>query len=353
MVESIRPVAGVDYPARLAELRSWFQTDGDCQDYLDWLRWPGGFVCPHCGCVSGPCGGDGLRRCAGCRRRVSVTAGTIFDKTRVPLTVWFEAVWLMSVPKNGVSAMTLSKVLPIGSYQTAWAMLAKLRTAMSGVDKAKLSGTVEVDEWFHGGVATGGNAFTGKDLVVAVVEHRLSGRGFGRVRFGVAPNRSAYQLRKVIRATIEPGSRVITDGLTAYRAALAGYVHEPRNESAPNADQPDTLLPGVHRVFSLAERWLLGTHQGGVSPEHLQEYLDEFAFRWNRRNTRNRGMLFYRLLQHAVNAAPVTYHDLVRIGTAKPVTQSARGSHRQPGTLETTDIHRPWRQSYPDATLGS
>jgi len=157
--ESIRgPVAGVDYPSRLAQLRSWFGTDADCQDYLDWLRWSDGFTCPRCGGDDGPRAANGLRRCRRCRKWVSVTAGTIFQDTKTPLTVWFEAAWLMSVPKNGVSAMMLSRVLPIGSYQTAWVMLAKLRQTMSGAEKARLSGTVEVNEWYHGGVAAGGTA---------------------------------------------------------------------------------------------------------------------------------------------------------------------------------------------------
>jgi len=249
MAEFSGPVAWVDYPSRLAELRAWFATDADCLDYLDWLRWSYGFVCPACGGVDGRRVSVGVRRCRDCHRRVPVTAGTIFQDTRTPLTVWFEAVWLMTVPKNGVSALNLSRVLPIGSYQTAWTMLAKLRSAMSSVDKAKLSGVVEVDEWFHGGVAKGGTALTGKNLVVAAVEHSPKGHGYGRVRLGIVSSRSAWELRKFIRATIEPRSLVITDGLAAYNRALAGYKHEAHNESADDALDPHMLLPGVHRVF--------------------------------------------------------------------------------------------------------
>jgi len=154
-------------------------------------------------------------------------------------------------------------------------------------------------------------------------------------------------LRKFVRATVEPGSLVITDGLSAYDRALAGYKHEARNESAPGAGPGHELLPGVHRVFSLAERWLLGTHQGGVQPEHLQEYLDEFVFRFNRRNTRQRGMVFYRLLQHAVNAAPVTYDDIVQIGGVKPDRPTPPRARGLPGTLETKPGRHthPWRSS--------
>lgn len=345
MGESIYPAPGIDYPSRLAELRSWFATDADCLDYLDWLRWPDGFVCPWCGTGRAWRGKDGLRRCAGCGRRVSVTSGTVFQDTRTPLTVWFEAVWLMVVPKNGVSAQTLARTLPVGSYQTVWAMLGRLRAAMSSMDKDRLSGTVEVDEWYHGGVARGGTALTGKDLVVAAVERRAGGGRFGRARLGVVASRSAWELRKFVRASVEPGSLVVTDGLSAYRSALAGYAHEARNESAPGAAEAHELLPGVHRVFSLADRWLLGTHQGGVQPGHLQEYLDEFCFRWNRRGARHRGLLFYRLLQHAVAAPPVTYRDLVRVGAPKSVAHAPPGKRSLPGTLEAEPGQRPWRQT--------
>lgn len=345
MVNSTSPLAGIDYPARLAQLRSWFPSDADCLDYLDWLRWPDGFVCPHCGAERSGRGSDGLRRCKRCRRRVSVTAGTIFQDTRTPLTVWFETAWHMVVPKSGISASTLFNVLPIGSYQTAWTMLAKLRSAMSSTSKDRLSGVVEVDEWYHGGVAKGGTSLTGKRLVVAAVEHNATGRGFSRVRFGIITNRSTPELRKFIRQTVEPRSIVITDGLAAYRSALAGYIHRPQNESEPSAPAAHELLPGVHRVFSLCDRWLLGTHQGGVSKEHLQAYLDEFAFRWNRRKAHHRGLLFLRLLQHAMNAAPVTYTNLVKIGESKPVKPSATASRALPGSLEVAPGNRPWRHS--------
>jgi transposase-like protein len=252
-----------------------------------------------------------------------VTAGTLFQYTRIPLTVWFETIWLMTVPKNGVSAQHLYQVLPIGSYQTAWTMLTKLRTAMTSIDKAKLSGTVEVDEWFHGGIAKGGTALSGKNIVAGAVEHTPGG-GFGRIRLRVIAARTTWDLRKFIHATIEPGSRIITDALSAYQGAMAGYTHEPRNESAPDTAPPHELLPGVHRIFSLTDRWLLGTHQGGIQAEHLQEYLDEFTFRFNRRGARHRGMVFYRLLQHAITAGPATYRDLVRIGATTPTPPLSR-----------------------------
>jgi transposase-like protein len=341
------PVAGADYPERLEHLRAWFASDADCLDYLDWLRWPDGFTCPWCGAGRGPRVRDGLRRCARCRRRVSVTAGTVFQDTRTPLSVWFEAAWLMAVPANGVSALTLSRVLPVGSYQTAWTMLAKYRAAIHQAPKAKLSGTIEVDEWYHGGVHPGGDGLAGKNLVVAAVEHAPHGKGFGRVRFAVVPDRSAWQLRKAIRANIEPGSRIITDGLSAYVRATAGYVHEPRNESAPDAPPAHELLPGVHRVFSLCDRWLLGTHQGGVQSDHLPEYLSEFGFRWNRRHSRHRGLVFTRVIELALDCAPTTYRDLVRTAAPKAAHPTGHGPRRWPGTLAVAPVARPWRQPAP------
>lgn len=337
-----RPVAGRDYPQRLADVRAWFHSDEMCLDYLEWLRWADGFACPYCAHGSASRGSDGLRRCKGCRRRVSVTTGTIFERTRTPLTVWFEAAWLMVVPKNGTSAMTLSRVLPMGSYQTAWTMLAKFRAAMSSADKVKLSGVVEVDEWMHGGVRPGviGRGVS-KNIVIAAAEQ---GRA-GRVRFAVLPDASTKSLREFITSRVEPGSTLITDGWKPYIKAAQGYVHQPVSESR-SAKMPHELLPVVHKVFSLADRWLLGTHQGGVQPEHLQEYLDEYAFRFNRRTADHRGLLFMRLIEHAVVANPVTYPDLVKIGAKPSAKPDAPGRRGTPSTLGVKRLHKPWRSAH-------
>jgi hypothetical protein len=134
-------------------------------------------------------------------------------------------------------------------------MLAKLRAVMSSLDKDTLSGTVEVDEWYHGGVARGGTALTGKNLVVAAVEHALRGRGYAWVRFRIIGARGTWQLRKAVRAMVAPGARIITDGLNAYPGAMAGHTHEARNESAPGAGAPHVLLPAV--------TWITLTRLGG------------------------------------------------------------------------------------------
>ncbi|OAV52030.1 hypothetical protein A6F49_01345 [Enteractinococcus helveticum] len=150
------PVVGVDYPADLAQFRSWLPSDQACLDYLDWLRWPAGSVCPHCAADATSGDRAGRYRCARCRRRVSVTTGTIFHDTRAPLSVWFEAAWLLTVNKNaGVSAAHLHQILPINSYQTAWTMLAKFHSVMSSANSQLLAGHIELDETFFGGPKAG------------------------------------------------------------------------------------------------------------------------------------------------------------------------------------------------------
>ena len=225
----------------------------------------------------------------------------------------------MTTAKNGISAATLSNVLPLGSYQTAWTMLAKYRATMSTAEKSPLSGTVEVDEWVQGGRQTREEARrqgSNKNLVAGAVEH--SAKGYGRIRLRIIEDSKAPSLRDFITGNVELGSHIITDGWRPYTQATAGFLHEPRNESGADAEPGHTLLPGVHRVFSLAERWLLGTHQGGVHPTHLQEYLDEFTFRWNRRNASHRGLLFFRLLEHAVTAEPVCIPIWLELGPRNP-----------------------------------
>jgi len=341
----IMPTPGRDYPVDVAQLRAWFPTDEACLDYLDWLRWPGGFICPHCGRDSAGREVRGRYRCHGCERQVTVTSGTVFHRTRTPLTVWFEAAWLMTAAKSGVSASHLHQVLPISSYQTAWTILAKLRQTMSSKNSAPLAGRVEVDETFFGGPKPGiaGRGALGKVLVAGAIE--IDDHGWGRARLSTIPDASAKSLSTFIRANITVGATVVTDAWRSYPSALKGYVHEPINITATGLPAHESL-PAVHRLFAQVKRMVEGTYQGSGSPEHLQEYLDEFVFRFNRRHAKHRGLVFMRLLQRCVAAPPTTYHDLVRVPRTK--TESPRGvigPKSQPGTLETLTSARPWRHS--------
>jgi transposase-like protein len=340
------PKRGTDYPASYADLLAWFPDDRACLDYLDWLRWPSGFVCPHCGATRSWRLPDGRRSCGGCARRVSPTAGTIFHRTRTPLTVWFAAAWHLTAQKNGVSALGLQRVLGLGSYQTAWAMLHRYRTAMVRVGRDRLHGTVEVDESAFGGAKSGprGRGALGKTLVAIAVE-RFDPKGFGRCRLAVLPNAKGPALRAFLLANVEPGSTVITDGLGSYPAAtLDLYRHTPISIKASGLPA-HVPLPAVHRVAALAKRWILGTHQGAVEADHFQSYLDEFAFRFNRRRSEARGLLFLRLLEGAVAVGPTPYSQLVVGGGAKRKSPTPP-SHRRvaPPSLVRPTPPRPWRR---------
>jgi transposase-like protein len=247
--------------------------------------------------------------CPACRHQSTVTAGTIFDKTRTPLTVWFDVAWHMTTAKNGVSARTLERTMGI-SYQVAWHMLHRFRVAMVRASRDLLSGEVEVDESMLGGVEQGGKRGRGtsKELVVIAIEIKHP-KGFGRIRMRHIPDASAKSLVPFVREVIAPGSIVCTDGWRAYSGLSNGYDH--RQTILSSSDDPaHVAMPGVHQSASLLKRWLLGTHQGAFSAEHLQSYLEEFTFRFNRRTSSSRGQLFRRLLEQAVVTPPVTETDM-------------------------------------------
>jgi len=306
----------VDYPGTWRKFVAWFPDDPACAAYLERLRWPEGFLCPGCGSSKGWRTSKGPWACGGCGRKVSVTAGTIFHRTRTPLQTWFAAVWYVTNQKYGVSALGLQGVLGLGSYQTAWTMLHRLRSAMVRPGRNRLAGDVEVDETYVGGTAHGGKRGRGaerKSLVVIAVEV-LSPKGFGRVRMRHVPDASGASLVPFVCDAVEPGSVVLTDGWDGYNALPRhGYTRRITVLSA-GGDPAHVSIPAVHRVASLLKRWLLGTHQGSVRPAHLQAYLDEFTFRFNRRTSRRRGLLFYRLLEQAVATDPAPYRSIV--GTA-------------------------------------
>ena len=340
------PFAGRDYPGSLPELRTWFRSDGDCVDYLDWLRWPDGFVCPWCAGVGDWSASPGMHRCSDCDRRISVTSGTVFHRTRTPLTVWFEAAWLMMASKQGLSALNLQRVTDLGSYQTAWTMLHKLRTVMTSSSRSPLSGRVEMDETYVGGRAkpgVTGRGAAGKTVVAGAIER--VGRGFGRARLQVIPDASSASLAAFLCTHVTLGTTLITDAWPAYTAAAAaaGVTHEAHNVSA--SGQPAHVsLPGVHRLFSLTKRVLDGTHQGSAQPEHLQAYLDEFVFRFNRRRSNERGMLFFRLLEAAVAGSPAPYKDIAAIHRKPVIVPIPPHAPRDlPRTLTGLPIDRPWR----------
>ena len=301
-----------EYPMTFDEFVKNFSTEEQCRNYLFKLRWPNGFRCPKCNGESYWCIGNVLYECSRCKKQTSVIAGTIFQDTRRPLKTWFTAIWWITTQKNGASAEGLQQVLGLKSYETAWAWLHKIRTAMVHPNRAKLSGRVEVDDFYIGGEEHDGSTGRGtgnKILVVAAIELQDNGK-LGRVRLGVVSDASKESLLDFIKSNIEAGSTIITDGWSSYASLPSeGYEHEVYIQN--KAVSEEEKLPHVHLIISLLKRWLLGTHQGAVSDKHMQAYLEEYTFRFNRRNSAKRGLLFHRLLEGAVNCDPLTYDDLV------------------------------------------
>ena len=351
-MSSARPVAGQHYPRSVGEFGSWFSTDTDCLDYLEWLRWPDGFVCPRCTLPGGWRMTDGTFRCRNCKARLSATAGTVFDKTRTPLTVWFNAAWMFATQKDGVSAQSLQRSLEIGSYQTAWAMLHRFRSVLVRPGRERLAGRVEVDETFIGGEEPGlrGGRQRGKKTLVGVAVEMHEPRGLGRCRIAILPDASAAALHPFVSAHIEPGATVITDGWQGYAGIEdLGYLRDRRSQRAARlrGEDPHALLPGVHRIASLAKRWLLGTHQGSVDEAHLQAYLDEFVFRFNRRTSRNRGLVFHRVLELAVGHEPVRYRDVIVDPRPKAHPPVGGAGWGHPPSIDRPSANRPWRAAGP------
>ena len=255
----------------------------------------------------------GLWLCAGCRRQVSVTSGTIFQGTRLPLVTWFRAMWYITSQKNGASALGLQRVLGFGSYQTAWAWLHKLRRAMVRPGRERLSGVVEVDESYVGGEEEGVHGrYTQTKAIVAIAVEVRSPKGFGRIRTKRVAGVAAADLTPFVRDVIEPGSIVQTDGWSGYNEIAEHGYQRVKKVTSRYGDPAHVTMPSVHRVSALLKRWLLGTHQGAVSRHHLDYYLDEFTFRFNRRTSRSRGKLFYRLVQQAVQVNPAPYRSIIR-----------------------------------------
>jgi transposase-like protein len=301
-----------DFPRDLLEFEARFSTEAACREYLFRLRWPDGFCCPRCGGRKSWPISDVLLQCSGCSYQSSVTAGTIFQDTRKPLTLWFRAVWWVTSQKNGASAMGLQRVLGLKSYKTAWTWLHKLRRAMVRPDRDRLTGRVEVDETYLGGLEEGVRGRQTERKALIIVAAQEDGPGIGRIRMRRIVDASAASLMPFIQVSVEAGSVVHTDGWLGYEPlGSKGYDHEVTFLRGKK-ETPSELMPRVHRVISLLKRWLMGTHQGAVSLEHLDYYLDEFTFRFNRRKSRSRGKLFFRLLQQAVAIDPVPYKSMVK-----------------------------------------
>lgn len=312
MEERHHPVGGIDYPQTFQAMDEWFRDEAACRDYIRKLRWQNGFLCSHCGATEQPWTTTGGRLlCRVCRHETSLTAGTIFEGTRKPLRTWFLAMWFVTSQKNGVSALGLQRVLGLGSYETAWTWLHKFRRAMVRPGRDMLSGAVEVDETYVGGLEEGKTGRQTDKKAIVVIAAEKKGRDVGRIRLSYVADVSAGSLLPFVQGAVEPGTKVHTDGWLGYTGlGAAGYQHQVTFISN-GADPAHVVMPRVHLVASLLKRWLIGTHQGGVQHSQLGYYLDEFTFRFNRRRSKARGLLFYRLVQQAVSVAPAPYKSII------------------------------------------
>ena len=299
----------VRYPKDIMEFEREFNSESKCLEYITKLRYEGGvYTCPDCGSRKSWKVREHVYECAECHKQESILSGTIFQDTKKPLMFWFRAIWYITSQKHGTSALGLQRVLGIGSYKTAWTWLHKIRRAMVRPGRDLLSGRVEVDEAYVGGPGTGGKRGRGaENKVLAVIAVETNDNNVGRIRVGKVADASRESLQGFIKDSVEEGSTVVTDGWRGYSGLDAiGYCHE-----IVEHDDEDTLLPYVHTVISLIKRWIMGTLQGSCSQEHMQYYFDEYTFRFNRRKSNSRGMLFYRLLQNAVKQEPITYQNII------------------------------------------
>jgi transposase-like protein len=297
-----------DFPRSLMEFQQSFATDEECRRYLMESRWPDGYGCPRCGHKRAyAIEGRALLKCKDCSYQTSVTARTVLHRSKVPLRLWFWAAYLVTTHTPGFSALQLQRQLGLKRYETAWAMLQKLRRAMVRPERDRISGTVEVDETYIGGVEEGRRGgrqrYSTKSIVVGAVEVR--GRGSGRIRLAVVKDVSAGSLVPFVEGAVEPGSTLLTDGWQGYAPLRKAYDHQPVTQGDPkNAAR---LFPRVHRAFSNLKTWLAGTHHG-VSPKHLPHYVNEYVFRFNRRRTPMAA--FQSLLGLAAQHQPTTYEIL-------------------------------------------
>ena len=313
MEEISHPMSGIDYPGTFQEFDRWFISENACLDYIAKLRWPKGFSCPSCGFKTERPSlmGRGLFLCRECKWQTSVTAGTLFHGTHKPLRTWFLAMWFVTSQKHGASALGLQRILGLNSYNTAWIWLHKLRRAMVRRGRDQLTGAIEVDETYIGGHGDKVRGRGAKRKSIVAIAAEVRGRGTGRIRMSVIPDVSSDSLHKFVLNNVQRGADVMTDGWTGYKGIeTLGYSHVVRNIST-NENPVHVVMPRVHHVASLLSRWWLGIHQGAVRPSHLDDYLDEFTFRFNRRASKARGLLFYRLIEQAVDCAPVPRQMIV------------------------------------------
>lgn len=299
-----------NYPKNLREFDKIFESEAACLRFLEDVRWSIGFKCQSCQSERFWNLEPGIRRCQDCKFKNYVRAGTIFDSSRLSLKTWFHAIWWVASQKTGISALNLQKNIGLGSYRSAWLLLHKIRNAMIQVERSHLQGELEVDEAFIGGVRSGKRGRGAEDKQLIVIAAECSGeKRVGRIRVQRIPNASADVLEAFVIANISEGATIHTDGWPSYNGLRSlGYKHVP---SPSYSVHPDELLPRINIVTSLLKRWILGTLHGRLDPKHMDHYFEEFTFRFNRRTSAARGLLFQRVIENSVKIKPTPYKTII------------------------------------------
>ncbi len=297
-----------DFPKSEIEFDKRFASESACYDYLFMVKWPDGFSCSKCEHQSYWISSKHIYICRRCESHFSLIADTIMHDTKKPITYWFKAMWWFTTRRSGVNAINLQELLGC-SYVTAWSWLQKLRLCTIRKDREKLSGKIEVDEFFIGGQKPGkrGRGAEGKCIVVAAVERK--GRKLGRIRLQVVDDCSSDSLTAFIDQNIAVGSYVITDGWKGYDSIDKNRYDHHQVFLSKSKDNY-SALSGVHLIASLVKRLIIGTFQGRLDPKYLQHYLDEYVFRFNRRTSRNIGKKFMRIVQQVASSVNVTCRQI-------------------------------------------
>jgi len=300
-----------DFPGSELEFERRFSNQRACQRYLAKMKWPEGFICRKCSHHQYWESARKLYICTRCETPHSLTAGTVMHATKKPLVYWFKDMWWFTTRKSGVNTANLKELLGLGSYQTAWTWLHKLRGRTIRHGRERLYGCAEVDEFFIGVQQPGkrGRGANGKTIVVAAVEKKGRNK-IGRIRLQVVPDCTGDTLEQFVMTDIEPASQVVTDGWKGYNC-LDPESYEHQQVIARQESDKASVLPEVHLVASLVKWIMLGTFQGRFGPEHLQSYMDEYVFRFNRRKSRNIGKKFMRIVQQVVTSTQTTFRKIV------------------------------------------
>ncbi|MCL2098389.1 MAG: IS1595 family transposase [Bacteroidales bacterium] len=303
------------YPKNFQEFLEQFKDEESCRNYLFELRWSAGFICPKCKSTKKHwLTAKNMIHCGICGYQTSLTAGTIFHGTKKPLLLWFHIIWWIVAQKTGVSASNMTDFMGFGSYKTAWTWLQRIRRAMVRKGRDKIFGIVEVDKTYIGGIErnTEKSAKGAATKTMVVVAAECKGKKIGRVRFRCIKEAISENLIPFIQDNIKQGSTVITDDSIGYAPLQQthNYKHEVKTGAKSGTDS-HSLLPHIYLVGSLVKRWLQGTHQSKVSPKYLPYYLDEFAFRFNKKISTNRGWLFYKLMQQAIETGQIGKSKIV------------------------------------------